>query len=322
MRRNSLGAAHATLGVDWGSYEAQAGPGIASYGPPTTEDSAVPAEEKANLEAVVAKLGLAGLAPAERLRRIEKHLGGFTYSTFRERPVPAGETALGDFLTRTHKGHCEYFATAATLLARAAGVPARYATGFSAIEFSPLEGAYVVRTRHAHAWSRAWVDGRWLDLDTTPAAWGTEEEKDAPIWQGLADLLRYAGFRWSQRGEFKAGDSWYALLAALALFLAWRVLRGRKVVREDKAAAAVRQHYPGEDSEFYAVATSLPPRQPSETHAAWLKRIAPGIPVTKLKPVREALQLHQRYRFDPAGLSRHERNRLRDLCRNLATQLR
>ena len=318
MRRNALGAAHASLTVDWANYEAQAVPGIAFYAPPTAEDSAVPAEERLVLEAIVTELGLRELAPAERLRRIEKHLGTFAYSTFRERPVRAGETALGDFVTRTRAGHCEYFATAATLLARAAGVPARYATGFAAIEYSPLEGAWVVRTRHAHAWSRAWVDGRWLDLDATPASWGIEEENEAPVWQGLADLLRYAGFRWSQRGEFKVGDSWYAVLAILAVILAWRVLRGRRVLRDEKAAAAARRLYPGEDSEFYAVAKSLPPREPSETPAAWLKRIAPGVPAKKLNPVGEALRLHQRYRFDPAGLSRNERNRLRDLCRGLA----
>jgi hypothetical protein len=196
-------------------------------------------------------------------------------------------------------------------------MPARYATGFAAIEYSPLEGAWVVRTRHAHAWSRAWVDGRWVDLDTTPASWGIEEENEAPVWQGLADLLRYAGFRWSQRGEFKIGDSWYVVLALLAVILAWRVLRGRRVLRDERAAAAARRHYPGEDSEFYAVADSLPPRQSSETYAAWLKRIAPGVPVKKLNPIEEALRLHQRYRFDPAGLSRNERNRLRELCRGL-----
>lgn len=318
MRRNALGAAHASLSVDWANYEAQAVPGIAFYAPPTAEDSAVPAEERRVLEAIVAELGLHELAPAQRLQRIEKYLGNFAYSTFRERPVPAGETALGDFLTRTRAGHCEYFATAATLLARAAGVPARYATGYAAIEYSPLEGAWVVRTRHAHAWSRAWVDGRWQDLDTTPASWGAEEESEAPVWQGLADLLRYAGFRWSQRGEFKVSDAWYAVLAVLAIVLAWRVLRGRRVLRDEKAAATAHLHYPGEDSEFYAVARSLPLRNPSETHAAWLKRIAAGIPAKKLNPVQEALRLHQRYRFDPAGLSRNERNRLRELCRSLA----
>ena len=318
MRRNVLGAVHAQLAVDWANYEAQAVPGMAFYAPPMAEDTLVPVEERAVLEQTVAALGLRQLAPAERLRRIEQHFEGFTYSTFRERTAPAGETALGDFLTRTHAGHCEYFAAAATLLARAAGVPARYATGFAAIEYSALEGAYVVRTRHAHAWTRAWVDGRWVDLDTTPASWGAEEASEAPFWQGLADLLRFAGFRWSQRGEFRIGDGWYAVLAALAVFLAWSVLRGRRIVREQKTIAAQRRRYPGEDSEFYALEKSLPGRGPSETHAAWLKRISSDFSLQKTNQIREALRLHQRYRFDPDGIQAVDRNQLRELCRALA----
>jgi transglutaminase-like putative cysteine protease len=318
MRRSPLGAAHASLYLDWANYETLSLPEIAFYAPPAAEDLAVPAEERRVLEAVVAELGLPALPPAERLRRIERHLDGFTYSTFRERPVAAGETALGDFLTRLRKGHCEYFATAATLLARAAGVPARYATGFSAIEFSPLEGAYVVRTRHGHAWSRVWVDGRWRDLDATPAIWGAEEERDAPVWQGLADLLRYAGFRWYQRGEFKAGDGWYALLAALAAVLAWRVLRGRRVLREAKAAPAQRRRYPGEDSEFYALESLLGPRGSTETQSAWFYRIAESLPEEKRQSLLAALRLHQRYRFDPEGIAAGDRGRLRELCRALS----
>jgi transglutaminase-like putative cysteine protease len=317
VEHNALGSVHARLGVEWANYEAHRLPGIASYAPPGAEDMVVPAEERAVLERAVEELGLRALPPAERLRRIERHLAGFRYSTFRERPVPKGETALGDFLTRTRAGHCEYFATATTLLARAAGLPARYATGFAAIEYSALESAWVIRTRHAHAWTRTWVDGRWIDLDATPAVWGPEEASDAPYWQGIADLFRYAGFRWSQRGEFKAGDSWYAVLALLAVYLAWSVLRGRRVQRERKAAEAERAHWPGEDSEFYAVEKSLPARDPAETQAAWLDRIGAGIPPLKLNPIREALQLHQRYRFDPAGLPRNDRNRLRELCRAL-----
>jgi protein-glutamine gamma-glutamyltransferase len=318
LRRNALGAVHAHLDVDWADYVAQASPGIALYAAPMPEDTAIPAEERDALERVVAELGLLSLAPHERLRRIEKYLGSFAYSTYRERAVPKGETALGDFLTRTRAGHCEYFAAAATLLARAAGVPARYATGFAAIEYSALEGAWVVRTRHAHAWTRAWVDGRWVDLDATPAAWGIEEANEAPFWQGFADLLRYAGYRWSKRGEFKAGDSWYAALVALALFLVWSVLRGRRVVKVEKALAVERRRHPGEDSEFYAVEKSLPPRDPAETHAAWMKRIVSVLSLQKNKQIQEALRLHQRYRFDPAGISRNERNRLRELCRALA----
>jgi len=318
VERNALGAVHAKLAVDWANYEALGGPGIAFYAPPGDEDLLVPAEERGVLDRKVQELGLAALAPAERLRAIERYLAGFEYASYRERPVPPGETALGDFLTRTRRGHCEYFATAATLLARAAGVPARYATGFAAIEYSALEGAWVVRTRHSHAWTRAWVDGRWIDLDTTPAVWGPEEASEAPFWQGLADLLRFAGFRWSQRGEFRAGDSWYGVLALLAVYLGWSVLRGRRVVREKRAAGAARRRWPGEDSEFYALEKALPAREPSETQAAWLRRISSHLAPEKTLRIAQALRLHQRYRFDPEGLPSAERARLRELCALLA----
>ena len=318
IERNSMGSVHAKLAVDWANYETLGVPGIALYAPPDDEDLAVPAQERDVLDRTVRRLGLAALPPAERLQAIERYLGGFTYATYREHAVPTGETALGDFLERTHKGHCEYFATAATLLARAAGVPARYATGYAAIEYSELEGAWVVRTRHAHAWSRAWVDGRWIDVDTTPAVWGPEEASEAPLWQGVADLLRYAGFRWSQRGEFRAGDGWYAVLAVLAVYLGWSVLRGRRVVRERQATAAARRRWPGEDSEFYALEKTLPARAPSETQAAWLRRIASNLPPENASRVAQALQLHQRYRFDPDGISAAERATLRELCAGLA----
>jgi len=54
------------------------------------------------------------------VQRVRAHFGSFSYSSFRERPVPRGETALGDFMLRSRAGHCEYFAAATTLLLRAA----------------------------------------------------------------------------------------------------------------------------------------------------------------------------------------------------------
>ncbi|MEW6688324.1 MAG: transglutaminase-like domain-containing protein [Pseudomonadota bacterium] len=320
MSRNAFGAVHATLGVDWGQYVARGGAGMPLYAPPSTDDLAVPAEERAVFERVAAELRLREVAPAEALRRVERYFGGFAYSTFRERPVPRGESALGDFMTRTRAGHCEYFASAATLLLRAAGIPARYATGFAVMEYSAIERAYIVRTRHAHAWTRAFADGRWRDLDTTPAAWFEEEAAEAPFWEAIADLFRYGAFAWSQRGEFKAGDAWYAVLALLALYLAWSVLRGRKVVKEAQAAAAARRRYPGEDSEFYAVEKSLPRREETETQGAWLFRVSKDLSQEKRENLWAALSLHQRYRFDPQGLAPPERARLAELCRALAPQ--
>lgn len=50
------------------------------------------------------------------------HLAQFRYSTVRGRVNLAGDTPLAEFLTRSRSGHCEYFATAAALLLRAAGI--------------------------------------------------------------------------------------------------------------------------------------------------------------------------------------------------------
>jgi hypothetical protein len=99
---------------------------------------------------------------------------------------------------------------ALTLLLRASGIPARYATGYAIVEYSQLEEAIVVRARHAHAWTRAWLNGRWIDLDPTPPDWlGLETERLAPAWAWIADVLRRASYRWEQREEVQAGDAWW-----------------------------------------------------------------------------------------------------------------
>ena len=319
MRRNSLGSVHVDVGADWLQYRAEGTAGIETDPPPATPDSILPAAERAVFERVAADLGLRDVTAEEAVRRIERHLGAFTYSLYRERAAPKGETALGDFMTRTRSGHCEYFAAATTLLLRAAGIPARYATGYAVEERSALEDAYVVRSRHAHAWTRAWVGGRWVDLDTTPPDWVAAEADQAPFWQGLADLARWAEFRWTMREEFTAGNAWYGVLVVLALILGWRMFGGRRISRKgETGTASARLPYPGEDSEFYAVEKSLAARAPGETQAAWIKRIASGVSVQELNQIKAALQLHQRYRFDPAGLAATERNQLRELCRALS----
>ena len=304
-----LGIVQATVEGDWIQYGAEFGPAIAFYDPPAVDDDQLPQAERATFNRLARELGLSGLPPAQAVQRVMQHLAGYTYSLWRDAPPPAGVTPLADFLTRTRSGHCEYFAASAVLLLRAAGIPARYATGYSVMEYSALEGAYVVRARHAHAWTRAWVDGRWIDLDPTPPDWfGVESSRLAPAWEGIADFLRWAAYRWSQREELQASDAWWAVLAILVVILGWRVLRGKRVLFGTATPEAAPRNYPGTDSEFYELTQTLPPRAAGETLSAWLARVAPG-------RHEEALRLHQRYRFDPKGLAAEERARLRELCR-------
>jgi len=92
-----------------------------------------------------------------------------------------------------------------------------------------------------------------------------------------------------------------------------------RVARKAGASSgATRPRYPGEDSEFYLLEKALPGRASGETHAAWIQRIASDFQAQEFQKLREALRLHQRYRFDPQGISPAERSQLRQLCAFLA----
>ncbi len=327
MRANGLGAVLADAKGDWIRYVARYGADAgADEAPPTPLDLAEPAAEEPTLARVAAQIGLHGLSSAEAARRVAAYLAGFSYSTYRAHAPRVGMTALGDFLQVSHSGHCEYFAAATTLLLRAAGVPARYAVGYVAREYSPLEGAVLVRARHAHAWTRAFIGGRWIDLDNTPPVWFEAEAAQAPAWEGIEDFLRWALYRWQRREPGEASGLWWWGLALLVAALGLRFAVRRGALRRSAfAAAPPARRYPGTDSEFYAVERALArratPRGAHESLAAWALRAAGGLDDATRTEIAAALALHQRHRFDPAGLSPAERRALRERSLALAGAL-
>lgn len=324
VRRNALGATQADLGGDWAPYTVESSDAAQDYAAPRAEDLQLPARERIAVERLARELALDSGAAAERIARVRDHLATFRYATYRDQPAPAGSTPLAEFLVRWKSGHCEYFAAATTLLLRAAGIPARYATGFAVVEYSALEEAYVVRARHAQAWSRAHVEGRWIDIDTTPPSWTEEEERAAPFWQRLLDLARWAEFRWAQRGPLELGVGWGAVAALLLAFFGWRLLRGKRAAGGEAKRAPTRRILAGADSEFYALEarlSALAARAPHESLAAWLTRIEPLVGRATHESLAAAQRLHYRYRFDPRGVDAEERRALRELCRGVSARL-
>ena len=89
------------------------------------------------------------------------------------------------FLEEAETGYCVHFATASAVLLRAAGVPARYVTGYM---FSATAGETVtVTSDRAHAWVEYYDSGSglWRVLESTPPDLREEETlpqpTDAPI---------------------------------------------------------------------------------------------------------------------------------------------
>lgn len=322
---NRLGTVQAERAPGYFSYIAQLAPAAGIAEAPGEEDLQIPPAERALFAAVAGRLNLAGRPAGEVAAAVKRYFAGeFGYSLYRDRGAD-GASPLADFMLRTRAGHCEYFATATVLLLRVAGVPARYATGFSAQEFSRLENAWIVRVRHAHAWASAWVDGRWVDVDTTPAAWAGIEAEGAAWWSPLADLASWLRFRLAQFGsgaDEEARTTAVVIGAAflIGLWFAWRLYRQRRLMVFGRKAAdtAPASSAPGADSELYLVERALAKaglgREAAETVNAWLARIEAKLPASLgAADLREIASLHYRHRFDPDGLPAPERERLRRL---------
>jgi protein-glutamine gamma-glutamyltransferase len=85
-------------------------------------------------------------------------------------PPPLGAQPVDEFLFETREGFCEHYASALTLLLRAAGVPARVVMGYQGGELNALGGYYIVRQSDAHAWTEFWLeDEGWTRVDAVAA---------------------------------------------------------------------------------------------------------------------------------------------------------
>ncbi|GAA2019453.1 transglutaminase domain-containing protein [Nakamurella flavida] len=94
---------------------------------------------------------------------------GFVYSL----SVPTGNSgdALVDFL-QLKQGYCEQYASAMAVMARAAGLPARVAVGFTQGD-RQADGSWLITSHDAHAWVEVRFDGAgWVRFDPTPLGGG------------------------------------------------------------------------------------------------------------------------------------------------------
>jgi transglutaminase-like putative cysteine protease len=104
-----------------------------------------------------------------------------------------------DFLFHLKAGHCEYFASAMTVMCQALGVRARLATGFAGGEYDGESRSYTIRQRDAHAWTEVYTPlTGWKVFDATPAARFTQPPTTAAgkLWVWARDTWRNWEFAW------------------------------------------------------------------------------------------------------------------------------
>ncbi len=135
--------------------------------------------------------------PDAQVRAIVSYLRAKATYSLDAAATPPGEDAVIHFLARSRTGYCDLFASAAALMCRALGIPARVAVGYAPGEHDPAAGVYIVRESDAHAWAEVYLPQQgWITVDPTPPA---AEAAPTPLppparlqhWLvGVADMVR------------------------------------------------------------------------------------------------------------------------------------
>lgn len=221
-----------------------------------------------NREAVRQLIQEAGLSressPEENIQKLEDYYQANIPYTIRPGATPWRSDFINYFITKNRKGYCAHFASAATLVFRELGIPARYCEGY-AIDFSQItsqgelvEGAdyddyyqgdsdlgrtALVKVNatdaDAHAWVEVYLQGQgWTVVDVTPSSSETEED-DQSFWDSFNNIFGDGGNDrsadapdLSQAGR-KVSDGvmkGISLAVIAAAVLAVLIFGGRKIV--------------------------------------------------------------------------------------------
>jgi len=233
------------------------------------------------------------------------------------------------FLLQDRRGHCEYFATAAALILRQAGIPTRYAVGFAVVENDRSRGEWVVRGTHGHAWTRVWDEeaGLWIDFDPTPPDWLAIEPDYADSLQGFKDWLQrvredFTLWRTRSANRLIVSSAMIGFGAVGLVFIIRRLWRSRRLIETTRtgvppAGSPARTPLHELEKEARRILGNRPDGQP---FASWLSGLRPVMadPAT----LDEALILHQRLRFDPATPEASLAGRLAELAKSIRLALR
>ncbi|MBQ7604510.1 MAG: transglutaminase domain-containing protein [Clostridia bacterium] len=154
-----------------------------------TSLNGVTPEERRVLSDTIRKLGLPerfGMpeTPGDAINlasKVAKGLASITEYDVSPSGYDASSSALVQFLSTVRRGYCVQYATAAALMLRMMGVPARYCEGFIAKDFKSADGGYVseVKDSDAHSWVEIYVRNYgWMTFEMTKSINGASASRE------------------------------------------------------------------------------------------------------------------------------------------------
>lgn len=119
--------------------------------------------------------------PYDKARALEDFLRGYPYSLQIPPPPETGDISAY-FLFDLKSGYCDYYATAMTVMARAAGIPARLVIGYTSGLYNQDEQRYIITEADAHSWVEIYFPGiGWIEFEPTAGIEGITRPISKPI---------------------------------------------------------------------------------------------------------------------------------------------
>jgi transglutaminase-like putative cysteine protease len=241
------------------------------------------------VRALAAKVTAGRATTYDKVRALEAWMDRNTKYSLDARVSRQSPDVVDDFLFNVREGWCEQIASSLVVMLRTLGIPARLATGFVPGNRSRLTGEFVVRAKHAHAWTEVFFAGvGWQAFDPTAGV---------PL-----------------AGEARASESLWSWLVhhalAIAIVLALGVLCFTGVSALRDLVARRRRHRARswaarrfDDLEQLGSEAGRV-RRPSETAPEYAAALAGVLGEADLRAVGTAIAADA---FSPAGLAADER---------------
>ena len=130
-------------------------------------------------------------SPFDKAVAIRNYLRRVPYNLDITAP-PDDADGVDHFLFSIQQGYCDYYASAAAVLMRAAGIPSRYVLGYAPGRLNTTLGVYEVLELNYHSWVEAYFPGfGWVSFEPTPPTaieFGGLDIGDSPLLTDDIDI--------------------------------------------------------------------------------------------------------------------------------------
>jgi transglutaminase-like putative cysteine protease len=267
--------------------------------------------------------------PYDKAVAIENHLRSFPYTLDVPRPPPGVDLA-DYFLFELQQGYCDYYATSMVVLARAAGLPARFVIGYAPGFYDALRAEYRITEKDAHSWVQIYFpEIGWVDFEPT-AGQPALQRRDYQAPPPSLELLPMPEIPAAppQPEGMVVHPFWYALVIVGISYLAiqiqnWRLRRlPPKILGQTLYQRLLRSA----ERAGFVVVSGYTPYEFAKEFTTYLEQQLTEAPLYRLKQthfagVQNLVEIFVRQQYAPPQTAANQKKSLLNIWRTLRLRL-